>query len=364
MSPRDGHVGYLEWSALALLVTGAKILNPSSILLTQYGKEATWILSSIAGLVNLGFLLLALRFMRNDPGQGFLQVVEKRAGKWISKWYALILFVGISMNGFINLRLLVDQAKIVTLPRTPISIMLLLSLAISMYLCYRGIETLARLSRVLLPWMLGGIISVAFLMFNRYNYNLLAPWLGPGLPKVLLDGTKHALYYGETFALTVLGMLVRRQKDFEKGLLRGTIIAVFAATLVILEVQLILGTPGSERVAFPFLELTRMIYLNRFVQHLEGVYSAIWLLIAFTQIAIDLYLATYLYTILFGMQRFRPMLLPMASLFMMLALLPRYFYQTIEWKDMYLIQVGGGLVYGTFILVWITSLVRGMQRSS
>ena len=358
MNVRDGHIGVREWTALVLLATGAKILNPSSVVLTQYGKEATWMLSMTAGALNLLFLFLVVRFMRPYPGKGLLDVIGERSGRWLAKGFSLALCAGMTANGFINLRLLVDQAKIVTLPQTPISVMMICALLLALYLAYKGIETLSRLSRVLLPWLFGAIVSVAVLMMNRYNFNLLAPWFGPGLPQVAWEGVRHALYYGEPFAMTALALFVRSQSDFERGVRRGTIYAIVAATLVIIELQLILGSPGSERVAFPYLELSRMIYLNRFVQHLEGIYSAIWLLIAFTQIAIDLYLATFLFSQTFSMKRFRPLLLPMASLFMMFALMPSYFYETIVWKDIYLIQIGGAVIYGGFLLAWLASLFR------
>ncbi|TLS53625.1 hypothetical protein FE782_04965 [Paenibacillus antri] len=358
MTVRDGHIGYREWAAFVLMATGAKILNPSSVVLTQYGKEATWMLSFAAGAVNFAFLFLVIRYMRSYPGKGLLDVIAERSGRWLAKGYAFALCIGMTGNGFINLRLLVDQAKIVTLPQTPVSVMMICSLLLAVYLAYKGIETLSRLSRVLLPWLFGAIVSVAVLMMNRYNVHLLAPWFGPGLPQVAWDGARHALYYGEPFALTTLALFVRTQGDFRRGLWRGTFYALAAATLVIMEVQLILGSPGSERIAFPYLELSRMIYLNRFVQHLEGVYSAIWLLIAFTQIAIDLYLATFLFSQTFAMKRFRPLLLPMAALFMMLALMPSYFYETIVWKDVYLIQIGGAVIYGGFLLAWAASWFR------
>ncbi len=358
MNVRDGHIGAREWTALVLMATGAKILNPSSVALTQYGKEATWLLSIAAGSVNLALISIVVRFMRDRPGSGLLDVISAKSGKWLAKGFALVLCIGMTGNGFINLRLLVDQAKIVTLPQTPVSVMMVCSLLLALYLAYKGIETLSRLSRVLLPWLFGAIGSVAVLMMNRYNFHLLAPWFGPGLLDVVWEGARHALYYGEPFAMTALALFVRTQDEFERGIRRGTIFATVAATLVITELQLILGSPGSERVAFPYLELSRMIYLNRFVQHLEGVYSAIWLLIAFTQVAIDLYLATFLFSQAFSVKRFRPLLLPMASLFFMLALMPNYFYETIVWKDMYLIQIGGAVIYGGFLLAWLASSFR------
>ena len=362
MNVRDGHIGYKEWAAFALVTTGAKMLNPSPVILTEYGREAAWLLALTAGAINFALLFVVFRFMRPYPGLGLLDVVEKRSGRLFAKSFAFVLWLGFGANGFLNLRLLVDQAKIVTLPQTPVSVLMAGTLLVSVYLALKGVETLGRVCRILLPWLFAAVFSVAALVANRYSLYNLAPWFGPGVLDIGWEGLRHALYFGESFALPVLALFVRQTKDFEKGLLSGTASAILATTFLVVIMQLVLGSPGSENVTFPFLELTRMIYINRFIQHLEGVYSAIWLLIAFTQIALELYLANFLFAQLFGVKRFRPMLLPTASLFFMLALLPQYFYETILWKDRYLIQLGGLVVYGTFFCAWIAAWFRGVPE--
>lgn len=363
---RDGHLGYRGFLSLVIITTAGKIFNPSATILTNSAKESTWLLMLVSAAVSYGFMLLVLSFMKPHAGTGLLQVIEKRVGVWAAKAYGMIIFAGMTFNGFLNLRLLVDQTKVVTLPNTPLSVMLLCILILCIYLNYKGIECLGRLSSVLLPWLIGTLISLALLVYNLYDFTNLFPLFGPGLGVVITEGVKHGLYFGELMALPVLASLVRNQDEFEKGMKRGGFYAILFTILLMLIILLTMGSQPASNISFPFLDMARMIYINRFIHHLEGFYSAIWLLIALTQTAIDLYLSTFTYAEVFQIKQIRPLYLPLASLYFLLALSPAYFNQTLNWKDRYLIEWGGIGVYGSFILIFLLSILftyRNNRRS-
>jgi len=355
---RDGHIGYKEWMSLSVISIGGKIFNPSSLIIATSGQRAAWIVSLLSGLTSQLFLFLILRFMRAHPEQSFLDVLSKRVGRWAFYWYGAIIFGAMTINGAINLRLLVDQTKIVTLPNTPVSVLMLISLLLALYLNHKGVETIGRVSYAIFPWMMAVILALFVMLVNQVRVSSLFPILGPGIEQVGLEGMKHGLYYGEVLALPLLAHLVRDQKTFEKGLKRaGFYVVAFTTAFLLLEL-LVLGFPASIRVSFPFLEMARLIFLGRFIQHLEGIFAAVWLIIAFVQVAIDLYLATYTFAVLFKVRSYQPLLPAMASLLFLLALLPHYFYQTLLFKDQLLMHWGGVVVYGTLVVFFLIGWLR------
>lgn len=363
MNIHDGHIDYRGFFAITLLVTVGKVFNPSVSLLTQYAGQATWLLSLISGTCTLLIVLGLLKMMRATPHTSLLSMVRQRVGNWPAKVFGMILFICIVMDGALGLRLIVDQTKIVTLPKTPTSVMLLLVLVLSLFLCWRGIEALARMSAMWLPWVGSTLVLLAVLIWNLVDFKHLFPLLGPGVPTLAVEGVQHSLYYGEPIACMLLAPFARKQQDFERGVRNGLIVSILVCTLMILMVQLTMGSPASSSIAFPFLDMARMVYVSRFIHHLEGFFAAVWLIIALTQVAITVYLSTYLFSELFGITNFRPLLPGICCSMFLGALMPQFFYQTLEWKDIILIQGGGGLIYGFTLLLFLVGFLARKKTS-
>lgn len=344
-------IGYKGWVSMVFVATSAKILNPSFIVLSTYGERATWLLSLCAGITALLVVKLVLVGMRQMPGGGAIEVIEKRIGVWAGSIVSLLVIVFMLMDTAISVRFIMTQVKVVTLPFTPTSVLIASSLLLSMFLAFQGIRRLSRVSAVVVIWFILSVFLLAVLLFRQADIANIFPLFGPGLSTVLIQGANHSMYYGELLMFTLLRGNVSSQPVFEKGIMRGGLYSVLCCTFVILLVQLCLGSPTSSQVSFPFIELARLIYINRFIHHLEGYFAALWLLLALPQIAIYLYLTTIAYAKLFRFQHYRPLLIPMTVLAYIASFYPLFFFDIIVWKDMYLIQLGGWLIYGVILVL-------------
>jgi spore germination protein KB len=355
---KDGHISYKSWLTIVVIATTGKIFNPSFSILTSYGERTTYLMCIFAGAINYVVCIFLLRFMRNYPHQGILTVFELRSGKWAAKSYGAVSFLGVLFNGFINTRLFADQTKVVALPKTPLSFLLLCAIVVSCYIAVKGFEGVARITSVFFPWMIITIILLVVLVINRFHVYYLFPLLGPGLKTIILEGVKHSLYFAEPLALPLFGSMVREQGDFEKGLKRGIIYSVVICAGIILVEQLVLGSPTSNSLAFPFLDLARIIYINRFIQHLEGYFAVIWLILGMTHIALNFYIAVYSFASIFNIINFRPLIFPIASLFFLLSQAPSFFYDSLLWYDIGLLQWGGMFAYANIFLCLTVGFIR------
>ncbi|MFC4102079.1 GerAB/ArcD/ProY family transporter [Paenibacillus xanthanilyticus] len=360
---KDGHIGYNGWICLVVLTQTVKIFDASSHLLVEKGGQTAWIISLIGGGFNLLFVYAVIRFMRSNPGESFLTILQTKVGNWASKLYGVNVFMLMIVSGFLHLRLSIDQIKIVTMPNTPFSVILLLILGLVVLLVVKGIETLSRMAATLVPWLVLMYFTLVVLLYQHLSLYNISPLLGPGIIQLVKKGISHSLYFGEPLGLCLLANLVREQKDFEKGLWRGTIYSVLMISGLVLVYQLAMGTPSSVNITFPFVEMTRYIYVNRFIQHLEGFYATIWLMMDFTQMGINMFFITYIFCTIFSVSHYRPLAIGFASLYFLLALSPTFFYQTLIWERE-LIKWGGYSTYGMLFLFgfWAICKQKGSFR--
>lgn len=360
---KDGHISYKSWLAIVIIATTGKIFNPSFSILTTYGERSTYIMCLLAGCVNYMVCVFMIKFMRNYPNKSILEVFKERSGKWASKSFAIVAFFGVLFNGFINTRLFADQTKVVALPKTPLSFLLICTIALSCYIALKGFEGVARISSVFLPWMIITIILLVILVINRFHIYYLFPLFGPGIKQIAIEGIKHSLYFAEPLALPIFASMIREQKDFEKGIKRGMIYAILICTGIILVEQIVLGSPTTNTLAFPFLDLARIIYVNRFIQHLEGYFAVIWLILGMTHIALNFYIAIYSFASTFNIVNYHPLIFPVASLFFLLAQAPSFFYDSLRWYDIGLIQWGGALAYANIIICVTVGFIKGRKKT-
>jgi spore germination protein KB len=119
---------------------------------------------------------------------------------------------------------------------------------------------------------------------------------------------------------------------------------------------------GREKV-LPFFELTRLIYLNRFLQRVETVFIVLWVIFGMAAIAIDLYITIYLLTRLFHLSSMRPLILPLAVVVSQLSMMPPDSATTIELyvKADALISTPG--LFAIPVILLLATLIKGKWKA-
>ena len=68
---------------------------------------------------------------------------------------------------------------------------------------YLGLESLARVSKLLIVFVIPGLLVILILAWSNYNINNMFPILGYGLDKTILHGVIRYSAYGEVILLAV-----------------------------------------------------------------------------------------------------------------------------------------------------------------
>ena len=78
---------------------------------------------------------------------------------------------------------------------------------------------------------------------------------------------------------------------------------------------------GREKV-LPFYEIARLIYISRFVQHLEAFFIVLWTIVGMLSIALEIYVGIYLLGQLFNLPTLRPLIIPVVLVLAELSMFP------------------------------------------
>jgi spore germination protein KB len=360
---KDGKIGYKGWLGIVILNETVKVFDASFHILFKDNNQAGWLSGIVGGLFNLLFVFGVLRFMHPFPNRGFLEVLQIKVGKWASNIYAINAFFLLVGAGSIHARLCMDEIKIITMPNTPFSVLSGLILGLAILIVIKGIEPISRVITLLMPYLVVMLISLVILLYEHYNFTNLFPLFGPGIKQLAFNGIQRSLYFGEPLALCIFAGFVREQRSFEKGLWRGAIYSFIIICSIAVFFQVAMGTPTTSEISFPFIEMTRLIYVNRFIQHLEGFYATIWLFLDLTAMALNLYLSTLIFTMFFSIPNYRPIVWGIASLYFLLILIPAFFYQTLT-IELTLIKWGGLITYGLLFIFALATKTKKILFSS
>jgi spore germination protein KB len=303
------------WQLFILLF----IFEGGSALVVGIGAEAkndAWIAVLMATFIGIFIVLLYLFLIQKGENQNFFQLLEKCFGKWLGK---MLIFIYILYFFYIGARVLRDFGELMVttiFEQTPIEFISLSMMLLIAYILYLGVEVLARVSEIFIPYMALFIFFIAFgLQFSdEIEFTNLLPILGDGIGPVIkaVFPTLVTFPFGELIAFTLIFPLVSSNK-----IKMGTIVAVCISGIMLSFTAILqittLGENIRSRSTYPMLSAAREISLLNFIERVD-------LLIVFIMMfGIIVKVAVWFYGGLLGLELIfkrpnRQFVLPMALL--------------------------------------------------
>ncbi|WP_019849206.1 endospore germination permease [Desulfitobacterium sp. PCE1] len=259
--------------------------------------------------------LLAKRF----PQQTIIQYIPAIAGKGGKIAGALLLgyFIHQSAMSLALFNLFITG---VTMPETPIlffSSSLLLACA---YAARQGIEVLGRLSELLLPIILIAITTIILLLTKDMHFKLLQPVLEKGILPVMGGSLFLVSRTYEVIEFAMLLPYLNQPAKTKTVYLTSFFIIAFFLTMISMSIIAILGTGAATRT-FPFLYTIRLVSVGNFIERIESIHLAVWILAAFLKMSLQYYIIVLGLSQLFNLKSYKPLILPTGSILVSLSLL-------------------------------------------
>jgi spore germination protein KB len=355
---KEGKFGVQEAVSLTTITISGKVFFTSPALLADFVGTASWqvtIISSITAMIAFSFVFLLLkRFPDMDIVQIFNIVLGPVAG-----FIASIIFAAAFLQGAGTiLREFSDVIKVYVYPETPQNIILISFIAGTVIAAYLGLETIARLSKLVVYIMLSAYILVLALSVKNYNITNLFPILGYGVDRTVIHGLMRSSAYDEVLIISVFAGSLQGAKYIKKAgfislILSGCIIAVglFCFTLAF-------QVETTQELTAPMYVLARGIKLGTFLQRMDPIFIFLWNFASFISVTILFYCAVSIYAKTFKLNDTRPVVVPMSVLLFLVAIFPKDFTSVIEGYVQKSRELGWTVFFGLPIIVLIIALIR------
>lgn len=351
-------VGTKELIAMLTLFVSADVFLAFPTVTAKLGLEAGWMISLISGVVALViFALVNAGLKRSYPGHDLIDVARLTMGQGVGWFVSVVIGIYFLLVTAGVMRQFMEQIVSNVLQNTPLLIIGgLFTIAVS-YIAQCGLEGICRTAYIILPILIGAMILLGFALMNWWQPAWLLPLWGSGPLPVLRGG----LLYSSIFTNVLLISLIYPHAHEPEKLMRvgvwSIVITDCLLTGFIILFFMIYPAVEGAKIAFPFYELARMIYIGRFMQRLESVFIFLWVSVAVIRISMTLWASAYSFSRGFKWPTFRPGVPALALLAFALSLIPQSQVQVVELTDRYLVVWGNLIVFGIPLFIVLVGLL-------
>lgn len=355
MSYQTGTMGVAEGSALVFILLLPRLtLNAMSITLAQIGQSC-WLFILINGL---DVLIVAgiLYYVHSKFKGDIYTMVTKLFGKKAAYLAMTVFILAFFANAVTLIRQYAEYTLITSLPELDLNLSILVYTLGGLFTGYLGISGVTRCSIIFRPLLIATFLGTALLLYPFYVPYYILPWQGYGLGNCMARGIVGGGYNMGFLAIFILAPAFQNKKTLRQSLMKGITSAVLLKAFAMFTYIMIFGvTVGSEKT-MPFFESARLIYLNRFFQHIEALFIITWVILGTLVIAADLFIVAYLLGRVLNLPIIRPIMPCLALLAASLALVPKNITQAVMFDNQ--------LIYFDDIAVYIIPLALGIAALS
>lgn len=297
------------------------IIGESSILtMGLEAKKDLWIATILAIFMVLPIMAVYSRIHHLFGDKDFFDIVEFCFGRFIGKiiivlftWYMIDLTSLIlrDFGNFINT---------VSLPETPIIIIMISLITICTWSVKEGIGVMGRWSNFFLTVVIIIMFSTILLLIPNMNINNIRPVLYNGIKPVVKGafGTV-SIPFAETVAFTIAFSKFKTQKSPYRIYIIGLLLGGIGLFIISLANILVLGTDSTLILYYPSYSTVKKINIGEVLQRLEVVVALVFILGGFIKVSITLLAACKGVTKIFRCNYYQFIVTPIALLILNLS---------------------------------------------
>lgn len=363
MSYQPGKMGLAEGMALVFIPTFAPVFLSLGPLNLDAAATAAWMTPFIHFVPSVAILYALLYVLKNTTGDLYA-ACQELLGTTLTRLITLYYIGVFFLDAGLLIRQFAEDTLLTALPQVNFELITVLYVFMVVFLIYLGIEALARTTYIVIPFIGFGIILVVALIFPQYHYLYLTPWNGRGLDKVMLAGLKVS---GVDLALIIPVILAgsfQNRRTIKGAVIYGLGLSEALKALTIAAGIAAFGVPAGQETVLPFYAMARLIYINRFIQHLEALSIILWSIVGMLTIAVEIYVGLYLLCRLFNLPTLRPLIMPVVLILAELSMLPDDLISVITfnaWAEFAIYSAGWAIIPAALFLATIYRVWRQMS---
>ncbi len=352
---RLSSVQVMTLAAMTIIGTGLINLPRQVVEAVELGGV---LLTLVAGGTVTTLSVVITLLGRRFPNKTIIEYSSDIVGPILAKGIHLLLAVYFLVGTALVLRLFSDAMKAFLLDNTPIEVIMITMLILTIYLAQNGINAVARICEAFFPIVL--ISSSILLILGLKNFDIkefYSLWQVDLVDVVQNISAVTKAYLGFEVLLFAVAFMAKPKKAVICGVAGvGLTTIIYTATVAIC-----IGVFSYDALKFqmyPTMELAKSIdFPGAFAERFDVFFAIFWIVAVFTTICVLHYLAGFTTVRLIGLKNYRPFIYLVAPIIYFLALAPQNIYQ-VKLCGQIFSNLGGLAVVLIPILLFIIAIIR------
>jgi len=292
-----------------ILPTGLFFL--SSVASHLAGRDA-WLSILLATLAGMLIAWMNANLSLRFPGKTLFEFPELILGRWPGRFVTLLYVWWYIHTTAEVLRQFGDFMTNAFLPETPIIVVEIVIMVIVTYAVRNGLEVFARVNDLVFPMIVVSVLIMFVLATKEMDFKRLLPvFVDSGIVPLMKGAVMPAAWMGYVVTMCVLTPhLNKAQEAYKVAVLSNVIFGLFLFLVTIGGITTF-GPEISAQWMIPFLSLTRMVNIAKFLSRLEPVIMAVWVAGGAVQISFFHWVGVLGCAQWLGLKDYKPIVLPL-----------------------------------------------------
>lgn len=240
---------------IGFIIGSTIIINPASS-----AKEDSWLAFIVGWLGGFVLIFVYVLIAKNNVNKTLVEILKDRFGKYIGTIVSILYIFY-----FIHLAALVfrnygEYNVALIYQETPMVVIISLLAVLAVYTVRGGLEVSARISELLMPLLITGILSINFVLISTHNWTAMFPMLKDGLVPVLMAGfSVMAFPFGELVVFMMLFPYLNKIKNTSKVSYLGVTVGGGIVLISVLRDLIALGPVLVSKINYPAHMTSRLI---------------------------------------------------------------------------------------------------------
>lgn len=278
---------------------------------------------AMLGSLPLAILLVipVLVLARKYPQQTIVEYSQTIIGKLGGKIVGLLYLWFFLQQGAIVLRQFGEFMITALMPDTPLVVFLIGLTIMAAYAVRNGLEVISRFNEMFFPFILGSFLLIFILVTKDMDMEKLTPMFDDGFVPVLSGSLNMSCRYTEFAWFAMVYPFIEDSEKIKRAVRLGILVCGFQFVLNAVMVTAVIGYPMVKNLAFPVLEVARVVSVGNFLERMESIVMVIWVLGMLIKVALFYYVFVLGSAQWLNIQDYKPLVMPSGVIMAALALL-------------------------------------------
>jgi spore germination protein len=323
-----------------------------------------WVLVVLGTFITLILVILMTKVVEKFPQKTFKEIVNSLVGKFLGTIIILGFCIYFIVLTAFEVRSFGEGVKEYLLLHTPIEILIISLLIVSAYSARSGIESIARLSQVIVPGSIFFAFLAMFPILPELDMSHLLPVLRTPPLKIIKSLPIVLFSFLGTELVLVFSVFVSDVRNITKRVSMSVGIVFLVYLLIVVTTVTRFGLRETSHIIWPGLEIFRTVDIpGAFIENIQIIVIAIWICLVFMTVVAWTLGGSLLISYIFRSREQNYFVLPLMPIIYSISLLPENFPQIRDYMNAFLKSFGIAYIVILPILLWILTLFKTRKRS-